>query len=110
MSGLGIRLLNPWLVAIGTVFMATWPIGARELRSTEPAGKTFAEQLASPVAVSFRDVVSMNGPSRTLRSAGVAQSMSPSQKSGTELFGVAPDTISQDSPSGIIFTGAALSD
>jgi hypothetical protein len=85
--------LKPWFVAIGTVLIATCPIGARELRSTEPAGRTDAAQLRNPafeIVLDVRAIVCTESP---LRSAGVTHGISPSQYSGTDVFGVAPEMI-----------------
>jgi hypothetical protein len=59
--------------------MATCPMGARELNSTERTGSTLAAQLCKPAAVSFRGVSEMSAPSNSLKSFGVAQQMSPPQ-------------------------------
>lgn len=95
----GMKLLKPWLVAMGTVLMATCPIGARELKSTELAGNTLAAQLRSPSVVNLRGVSEMYTPFRLVRSAGVTHGTSPPQNSGSPVFGVAPPTTSQTSSS-----------
>src|SRR4051812_18898205 len=72
-------------------------MGARELNSTEPAGSTSAAHEAKPAAVILRGVSEMVAHPSSLRSFGVAQEMSPPQYSGTDVLGVAPDTMVQHS-------------
>lgn len=44
----GTNPLQPWLIAIGAVLIARWPIGARVEMSTELTGKSSDEQFANP--------------------------------------------------------------
>src|ERR1700733_6212291 len=87
------KLLNPWFVATGRELRATCPIGARELKRTDPGGSTSALQLANPNGVIVRTVLSKYGPDNSLRSFGVTQAMSPSQNAGFDVAGEAPLTI-----------------
>jgi hypothetical protein len=43
-NGRGTAVLQPWLVATGPDVIAMCPIGARELKTTEPDGNVRAEQ------------------------------------------------------------------
>ena len=79
MPGLGIKLLKPWFVAIGTLFTAASPMEARELISTEFIGRRVAPQLASPSAVRHLPVLVIDVVVSLERSLGDAHGMSPSQ-------------------------------
>jgi hypothetical protein len=73
-------------------------MGARELSNTDPAGKTVAAQLRRPSIDIERAVVSIYFlPLSCDTSVGVAHGISPSQKAGLFVRGVAPETMSQTS-------------
>jgi hypothetical protein len=77
------------------VLIVTSPIGALELRRTDPTGRIVEEQLFNPASVIFLAVVLMYADFWSLKSFGVAQKISPSQYSLTFVRGVEPETISQ---------------
>ena len=69
--------MNPWLIAVGTVVMDRYPIGARDDISTVPAERRPELIFFTPSADIFLAVSSNTGDEFVERSFGVAQQYSP---------------------------------
>ena len=83
------------MVAHVVAEMLTSPIVAREVNSSVPGGRSFADEFARPLCVSVRTLFQMNlGPI----SEGVNQGIAHHQYSETEVSGVPPLTISAKLP------------